>query len=131
MLAGLIGPAALLLLPALGPAACSSVGDGLCEVGLMIWLVTGGFLLALAAATWFFGMGWVFLLAFAAQLMGLFRLADVVQSPWLLVLVLVVPAISAVASVRWTEPVHKGWQFWLAVGVSCGLIVAFGAWLLS
>lgn len=129
LLAGIIGPVALFLLPALGPAVCPPDSNELCEVGLLIWLWSGGFVVALAAVTWFLGLGWLFFVTFVAQLLGLLRLMDAVQSPWVLLLALLIPVISALVSNRWAEPPHKGWQFWVGVGGSIAAIVIFGVWL--
>lgn len=130
VLAGVIGPAAILLLPAVS-GTCPPEGDGLCEVSFVIWLWVAGFLAVLAGATWLFRLGWLFLLAFAAQLVGLVRLVDLAQSLWVLLLALLIPATSAIASNHWSDPPHRGWQFWVAVVASVGLIVSFGVWLLG
>lgn len=125
----ILAPLFLLLLPLLQGSVCGAdpgVGCSL-SLGLLLWLA--GSLIAIIFITWLLRLGWVFALAYIAAVFALFWFADGVQNALTLVLALLIPAVSALASIPWRVPWYRSWQSWVVVVASSATIVAVSLWV--
>lgn len=115
----------------LHPLTCGTDAHPWCSIsGALLWGLAGLFV-GIVLSAWLLRLGWLFALSFIGLVLGLVPLADRVQNLLSVAAFLAIPVVAAAASVRWTTPRYKGWQFWLAIVVSVGLIVWSGFWLLG
>jgi hypothetical protein len=109
------------------PLVCTDPADGAiadCKFALGLWVALGGFLLVLIPVALKARLdGWLVALLWAE--IGLWVAADAIDRWWWWAVVLVMPALAALGSARWSRGARVVWG--QRIGIMAMLVAAAGA----